>query len=194
MSDHLYEERRKTLLQYYKTYHCLPSYDTAKDLFGVKSKNSAFAYIQKFIDDGLIGKADDGRLIPTHRLYELRVLGTVQAGFPTATEEAEAETVSLDEFLVENPTSTFLLTVNGDSMVDAGILQGDMVLVDRSKSPRNNDIVIARVGTDWTMKYLVKRSNSSRFILRPANKLYRDIHPDDETQIAGVVTSVVRKY
>lgn len=194
MTKQLYEQRRRALLDYYRKHHALPSYDKAKDLFGVKSKNSAFRYIEKFIDDGLIGKGDDGRLIPTHRLYELRVLGTVQAGFPTATEEETADTMSLDDFLVENPTSTFLLTVNGDSMIDAGILQGDMVLVDRSKSPQNNDIVIARVGNDWTMKFLVKRGNNARFILRPANKAYRDIHPDDETQIAGVVTSVVRKY
>lgn len=189
----IYDQRRKLLLQYYKDHRCLPSYERLKEIFEVKSKNTTFRYIEKFIEDGLVQKSEDGRLVPTHKLYELRVLGTVQAGFPTDTEEEESETMSLDDFLVENPTSTFVLTVNGDSMIEAGILEGDRVLVDRSKAPRGNDIVIARVGNDWTMKYYIPMS-SSKFVLRPANHEYKDIHPDEETQIAGVVTSVVRKF
>jgi SOS regulatory protein LexA len=193
MTKALYEKRRGALLTYYKTYHTLPSYEKVRELFGVKSKNSAYRYVEKFIEDGLVAKADDGRLIPTHKLYELRVLGSVQAGFPTPAEEELADTMSLDDFLVENPASTFLLRVSGDSMIDAGIMEGDMVLVDRSKKPNNNDIVIAQVGNEWTMKYLIKKSQNT-LILRPANKAYKDIHPEEEVQIGGVVTSVIRKY
>ncbi|PIT86284.1 MAG: LexA family transcriptional repressor, partial [Candidatus Magasanikbacteria bacterium CG10_big_fil_rev_8_21_14_0_10_43_6] len=113
MNNQLYEKRRGTLVQYYKQHRCLPSYEKVKELFDVKSKNSAYKYVEKFIEDGLVAKADDGRLIPTHKLYELRVLGSVQAGFPTPAEEELADTMSLDEFLVENPAATFLLHVNG---------------------------------------------------------------------------------
>ena len=193
MTQQLYDDRRLALLAYYKKHQCLPSYDKTKDIFGLKSKNSAYRYVEKFIEDGLLGKADDGRLIPTHKLYELRVLGTVQAGFPTDVDEEDADTISLDNFLVQNPVTTYMLTVNGDSMIDAGILEGDMVIVDRSKKPQNNDIVVARVGSDWTMKYFIHRGHN-KFVLRPANKAYKDIHPEDETQIGGVVTSIIRRY
>jgi len=66
-------------------------------------------------------------------------------------------------------------------------------LVDRSKIPKDNDIVIAQVGNEWTLKYLIKRPNKT-IILRPANKEYKDIHPEEEVQIGGVVMSVIRKY
>lgn len=192
MTDPLYEKRKQLLMKYYQRNKQLPSYDELVELYRVKSKGSLHRYIQKFIEDGLVAKSDTGKLIPTTKMYGLRVLGSVQAGFPTPAEEDITDTMSLDDFLIANPQASYLLKVNGDSMIGAGIVEGDMVIVDRSRTPKSGDIVVANVDGDWTMKYYVKRSE--RVFLRAANKKYPDIHPQDELQVAGVVTSVIRKY
>jgi SOS regulatory protein LexA len=192
MTQSLFEQRKKDLVRYYRKFHRLPSYDELASLYGVGSKGSLYKYVEKFVDEGLVAKSEGGRLIPTTKLYGLRVLGTVQAGFPTTAEEEEIDTLSLDQFLIKHPESSYMLTVSGDSMVDAGIMPGDMVIVERGKQPRVGDIVIAEVDHDWTMKYFLKRGDE--VILRPANKKYADIRPRSELNVAGVVTSVVRKY
>lgn len=192
MSPTVYEQRKKKLLRYYRENHALPTYDELVDLFEVRSKGSIHKYVQKFIEDGLIGKSETGKLIPTSKLYGLRVLGSVQAGFPSPAEEELADTMSLDEYLIQNPSASYILQVSGDSMIDAGIVEGDMVIVDRSKTASSGDIVIANVDDDWTMKYYIKRGG--KIFLRAANKKYPDIHPEYELKIGGVVTSVIRKY
>jgi repressor LexA len=120
------------------------------------------------------------------------MLGTVEAGFPSPAEEELADNLSLDDLLIHNREATFLLKVSGDSMSNAGILPGDMVLVDKGEIPKSGDIVIAEVDGEWTMKYLRKRGEN--VILLPANPKYQPIKPKRELKIAGVVTAVVRKY
>lgn len=192
MTSNLYTTRKNALIKYYRENHQLPTYDELAELFNVKSKGSIHKYIQKFIDEGILNKSVSGKLIPTTKLYGLRVLGTVQAGFPTTAEQELSDTMSLDQFLIQNPEASYLLEVSGDSMIGAGIVEGDMVIVDRSRQPKNGDIIVASVDNDWTMKYYIKEG--SKIILRPANKRFTDIIPDQELQIAGVVTSVIRKY
>jgi repressor LexA len=77
-------------------------------------------------------------------------------------------------------------------MIEAGILPGDMVIVNKSQTPRSGDIVVAEVDNEWTMKYLKKRGND--VILVPANPRFKPIRPKSELKIGGVVTAVVRKY
>lgn len=192
MKKNLYEERKDLLIRYYKRHKQLPTYEELVDLFSVHSKGSLHKYVYKFIDDGLIARSDTGRLVPTTKLYGLRVLGSIQAGFPTAAEEENVDTLSLDEFLIKNPEDSYMLEVNGDSMIDAGIIEGDMVVVDRKRTPKLRDIVVAEVDGEWTMKYYLKKG--STVFLRAANKKYPDIHPKDELKIAGTVSSVIRKY
>lgn len=120
------------------------------------------------------------------------VLGLVEAGFPSPAEEELRDTLSLDEFLVHNPDASFLLKVSGDSMTGAGILPGDLVIVDRGQTGKSGDIVIAEVDGEWTMKYLKKSSDAVYLV--PANPRYKPVKPKHELKIAGVVTAVVRKY
>lgn len=192
MSKQLYEERKQKLLTYLRSFKEIPTYDEMVKLFGLKSKGSLHRYVQKFIEEGIVEKTATGKLIPTSKLYGLRVLGNVQAGFPSAAEEEVADTMSLDEWLIDNPEASYVLTVNGDSMIDAGIMQGDMVIVDRTKQPSTGDIVVAQVDKEWTMKYFIRRGPKT--FLRAANRRYPDIHPDQELKIGGVVSSVIRKY
>lgn len=193
MPQDVYQSRKQKLINYFQKFKQLPTYDEMVQLFNLKSKGSLHRYVQKFIEEGIVEKGITGKLMPTEKMYGLKVLGTVQAGFPTTAEEdAEAGTVSLDRWLIEHPEASYLLTVSGDSMIEAGIMQGDMVIVDRTRRPRTGDIVVAEVDHDWTMKYYIKRGE--RIILRPANRNYPDIHPQHDLRIAGVVSSVIRKY
>ncbi len=77
-------------------------------------------------------------------------------------------------------------------MSKAGILPGDMVVVDKTQTPKSGDIVIAEIDGQWTMKYLKKRGESVSLI--PANPKYKPIRPKKELKFGGVVTAVVRKY
>jgi SOS regulatory protein LexA len=192
MSSVLYNKRKNMLVRYYHQHKRLPTYDEMTSVFGVQSKGSLYKYVEKFIDDELVAKSDTGSLIPTAKLYGLRVLGSVQAGFPSPAEEELVDTMSLDEWLIENPDASYVLNVSGDSMLDAGIIEGDLVIVDRGKTPKSGDIVIAQIDHEWTMKYFINRGG--KIFLRAANKKYTDLHPTDELTIGGVVTSVIRKY
>jgi repressor LexA len=123
---------------------------------------------------------------------ELKFVGDITAGFPSPAEEELFENISLEEWLIRNPTSTFLVKVYGESMIEAGILPGDFVLVDRSLAPKNGDIVIAEVDGEWTMKYF--RKQRGEILLVPANPRYPPIKPTESLNIFGVVIGVVRKY
>ena len=92
------------------------------------------------------------------------------------TAEEMSDTMSLDEFIIENKEASYLLKVKSDSMKEAGILSGDLVLVERGRTPREGDIVIAEVEGEYTMKY------------------FKDIHPEDNLTIPAVVRAVIRKY
>ena len=122
------------------------------------------------------------------------MLGFVEAGFPTPAEEQLAETMNLDNYLIGNPEATFMLKVSGESMIDAGIHEGDLVLVERRTDAKDGDIVVAFIDGGYTVKYLRKRHG--KIWLDPANINFRPIVPreDDELQIMAVVKAVIRKY
>ncbi len=170
----------------------MPSYSEIAGILGFNSKSSVFKLIAKLEQNNYLLRDETGRLIPGQMKHSLRVLGTIEAGFPSPAEEELADTLSLDELLIKNPQATFLLKVSGDSMSEAGILPGDMVIIDRSLEPKGGDIVIAEVDGNWTMKYLDKQGDEVTLV--PANRKYKPIKPLRELKIAGVVTSVIRKY
>jgi repressor LexA len=183
----------KTLIKkFYQNNKRMPTYSEIMEMLCFKSKNAVFKLVKRLEAAGFLKKDGSGKLIP-ERLYEqTRVLGYIQAGFPTPAEEELVDTISLDEYLIKNKDATFILKVSGDSMVDAGILEGDMVIVDRSIAPKTGDIVIAEVDGEWTIKYLAK--SGQKTYLKPGNKKYSPIYPEDELKIAAVVKAVVRKY
>ena len=170
----------------------MPSFSEIGEMFRLSSKSSVHKVVGKLEAIGVVSKDRKGRLIPGSIKSPLRMLGTVEAGFPSPAEEELADTISLDDLLIQNREATFLLKVSGDSMSGAGILPGDMVIVDKGQTPKSGDIVIAEVDGAWTMKYLRKRGES--VTLLPANSKYQPIKPKNELKIAGVVTAVVRKY
>ena len=162
-------------------------------LFNVRSKNTASVMARRFVKAGVLLQTPTGRLVAPRRreAAPLRLLGSVAAGFPSPAEEALLDTLSLDEYLITRPEATFMLRVEGDSMIDAGILPGDTVLVERGRTPRNGDIVIACVDGAWTLKFFYKDATGVR--LEPANKKYTTIRPRQKLAVEGVVGSVIRK-
>ena len=170
----------------------MPSYTEIMSLVGFKSKNAVYKLINKLIDQGVIDKDSRGRLIPNRLVGEIPMLGLVEAGFPTMAEETILDTISIDEYLINDKDETYLLKVKGDSMIDAGIQEGDLVVAEKKSEPRDGDIVIAEVDGGWTMKYFRKKGN--QIFLEPANKNYKPIYPEHDLKVAAVVTGVVRKY
>ena len=171
----------------------MPSYTEIMELLGFKSKNAVFKLVQKLIDDEVVEKDSQGRLSPKNIYGSLAVLGVVEAGIPMHAEEEVLDRMSLDEFLVDNKEATYMLEVKGESMIDAGIHEGDYVLVERTSSAKLGDIVIAEVDGGWTMKYY-RRDKAGRIYLEPANESFKNIYPASSLNIVAKVKAVVRKY
>ncbi|MDP3900182.1 MAG: transcriptional repressor LexA [bacterium] len=192
MSQDTYNNYKKSFMRFYQRTRRLPSYAEMLLLFNFRSKNAVAKVVSKFIDEGLVSKDEGGRLIATPDIFGVRMLGSIQAGLPTDTEEERGDALSLDEYLINQREKTYLLEVNGDSMIDAGIQEGDLVIVEQGRVPKVGEIVVAEVDNEWTLKYYIKEKN--KVILRPANQNFSDIIPKQELKIGGVVTGVVRKY
>jgi repressor LexA len=181
-----------SIVAFFEKHHRLPSYQEIMKLTGFKSKNAVYRLIERLIAAELLIRDQAGKIVPGRRFLTVPLLGTVEAGWPSPAEEELVDTIGLEEWLIKNRESTFMLKVSGDSMIDAGIRPGDMLLVERGRTPKNGDVVVAEVDTQWTLKYFEKHGN--QVVLMPANKKYNPIIPKDELNIAAVVTAVIRKY
>ena len=182
----------KKLENFYSRANRMPSYSEMLSIFRLKSKNAVHKRISRLVEEGLVRKDDTGRLVPVMLGRPVRILGLIKAGFPSPAEEETVDLISIDEYLISNPQATYLLKVDGDSMIDSGIRPGDLVLVRRDLTPRHGDIVVASVDGEWTLKYF-ERCNG-KVLLRADNPKYPVIEPRQELIIAGVVTANVRKY
>jgi SOS regulatory protein LexA len=170
----------------------MPSYAEMIDLLGVKSKSVVNFWVNKLITAGIIEKDHKGHLTFAKSSVGLPLAGSIQAGFPSPEEEALCDVISMDEYLVTKPESSFLLRVSGDSMIGEGIREGDLVIVEKGREPKEGDVVIAEVDGEWTMKYF--RKQGKQIILEAANPKYPVIKPKQELKLGGIVSAVVRKY
>ena len=120
-------------------------------------------------------------------------LDSVSAGFPSPVTDYLENKLDLNEYLVRHPAATFIVKASGHSMVEAGILSGDLLIVDRSVTPKNDNIVIASVFGELTVKKL--RKKGSALFLVSANNEYPSIEVKEEMEcfIWGVVTYVIHK-
>jgi SOS regulatory protein LexA len=183
------EER---IISFFTTHKRMPSYAEAAKVFKVSSKDSAYRRIQKLIERGMLAKDKAGKLIPKNIQSGIKVLGLVEAGFATPAEENLLDTITLDDYVIKRKEASFMLRVKGDSMIDAGIHEGDMVIVERGIEAKPGQIVVAEIDGAWTMKYLRKKNGA--LYLEPANPKYKPIYPKHDLQIAAVVKAVVRRY
>lgn len=119
---------------------------------------------------------------------------SVRAGFPSPADDYIEDRLDLNEHLVAHPNATFYVRVSGESMILAGIQDGDTLVVDRSLEARNEDVVVATLNGEFTVKRLVYRKSQPWLI--PCNPVFSDIRltEDMDSVIWGVVTSVIHKF
>ena len=123
-----------------------------------------------------------------------RISGSVVAGFPSPAEQYQEPPLDLNELLVKRPAATFFVRVQGDSMIGAGIHDGDLLVVDRSLRPASGDVIIACVDGDFTVKTYRRDKQGVR--LEPANPDFPVIwiKPGQELDYFGKVTAFIHRF
>lgn len=124
---------------------------------------------------------------------EMYIHESITAWFWAPAEEAARERMNLESYIVEKPNSSVFVSVKGDSMQEAGIYPGDVVLVEKGAVVREGDIVIAEIDESYTLKYYKKDSTGNIF-LRPGNSKMQDMYPQEQLEIFWVVKTLIRKY
>lgn len=183
---------QRSIAAFFRENRRMPSFAEMVGLLDVKSKSVVNFWINKLIDAGILNKGEKGHLTFAKSTFAIPMAGSVRAGFPSPEEEALCDILSMDEYLITKPDASFLLQVNGDSMNGEGIMEGDLVIVERGRQPKIGDVVIAEVDGEWTMKYFKKQGG--QVYLEAANPKYPVIRPRTELRLGGVVTAVIRKY
>ena len=127
-------------------------------------------------------------------LWGLLLKSTVCAGFPSPAEDLGAQRIDLTTLLVTHTQATYFLKASGHSMVEAGIFDGDIMVVDKAIKPRHGHIVVAVVDGDFTVKRLYQRAG--RVKLRAANVTFPEIVPKEgqTIEVWGVVTATIKRF
>ena len=117
----------------------------------------------------------------------------ISAGFPSPADDFKEVRISLDKELVKNKESTFYARVSGDSMIEAGLDDGDLLVIDRSLSPENGKIAVCFIDGEFTVKRIKKEKN--KVYLMPENKKYKPLEIKEENQLImwGIVEYVIKK-
>jgi len=181
-----------SLQDYYARHRALPSYASIGGLLGLRSKSSVAALVARLKLAGFLESTPDRRLAPTRRFFERPLAESpVHAGLPNPVDDTPTDALTIDDYLIERPSQTVLVRVKGDSMQEAGILDGDLAVVEKRNTARRGEIVIAIVDNQFTLKRL--DTERGRFILRPENRAYPVIRPEGSLEIFGVMVGLVRK-
>ena len=128
---------------------------------------------------------------------DLLIAPEIKAGFPSPAEDYLHDSLDFNRDLIRHPEATFYGRVDGDSMVDAGICDGDIAVIDRSVEPQHNDVIVAYVNGEFTIKYLDLSHKEEGFIeLRPANQNFKPIRIDanDKFEVWGVVVWTIKNW
>ncbi len=179
---------------YYAENRRIPSFQRIAELMGFASKAAASKLMDRLAGAGFFERApDDEAWIPGERFFERPLAEmAVRAGAPDMIEGSQGQLFLVDRYLVRQPSRTVMVPVKGDSMIDAGIHDGDIVVVVRTKGARAGDFVIAIVDDEFTLKELALEKG--KFVLRPHNPAYPVIRPQGTLEIFGIVTGLVRRY
>ena len=188
-----FNEYLQKLKGYYFLHRTIPSFTRLTELFNVSSKRTVHSFFQQCLEWWYVIK-DDNQYIATNKLSGLPLFWAIPAGNPDEASDEKEDDIDISNLMINNPVSTVLLKAQWDSMIDAGILSWDMMVVDTKKSYHEGDIVIGVVDNDYTVKYLHQNKNKTRY-LKAANSIknYPDIYADNDLSIYGVVTGIVRK-
>ena len=128
--------------------------------------------------------------VTEHNLYVLN--SNVPAGFPSPAQDADSDTIDLNRELIHSPSSTFCARVSGDSMIDCGINDGDLLIIDKALTPHDGSIAVCYIDGDFTVKRISLRNDG--IYLMPANSKYQPIPISEESnfQVWGIVTHIIK--
>lgn len=184
-----------------------PTLEELREELGMGSKNAVLSHLDALVKKGYIersSKARDIRVVKrltreramnnnftNESILELPVIGTVAAGMPVLTEENIERFIYVPNYLVQSKQPCFALRVHGDSMMNAGIFDGDLVIVQSTQLAKNGDIVVALIGNEVTVKRLVV-SESQRY-LKAENPAFSDIVPNEPWALQGKVLALIRE-
>jgi repressor LexA len=203
--ENILTEKQEALLNFIEQYQMehggSPTLREMREYFGVSSDNSILKLLKALEEKGRIQKDEGHRGIKLlsnlkekleKSSFRLPLLGTIPAGNPVASEEHIDSWLSVGEDMVLSGKQSFLLRVTGNSMLNAGIHEGDIVIVCTDLEPRVGDIVAALVDGQSTIKtYMIR---DGKVILKAENPEYEDIYPENELCVQGVVTGLFRYY
>ncbi|MFH7043521.1 LexA family protein [Paucibacter sp. JuS9] len=181
----------QALQRYWKRHKAFPSMAKLCSVVGLSSSASVFGMVGRLTEAGYLQRVD-GRIAPGARFFARSVMGSVRAGVPQPITQEDVDALTLDDYLIDAPDRTTLHRVRGDSMKDANIVEGDMVVVEHNSPTKPGDIVLAVVDNELTVKTLALDENGQYF-LQAANPAYEPIRPATSLELLGVVVSVVRR-
>lgn len=181
------------LQNYYAHEHAFPSYDKLLPVLGLAARSAVKTVLERLAGHGYLERNRDGVWIPGRRFFERQLAQSgVRAGLPAEVADLGTQPFYLDEYLIESPAHTLVITVRGDSMTDAHIDEGDLAIVDTRRSASVGNIVVARVDGEFTLKELVIEKGHRA--LKAHNPAYPLIQPKGELDIVGVVVGLTRKF
>lgn len=189
----------KFISEYIGRHEYPPTYQEIADAFGIVSKHGVVRHLVALERKGYITRGDmlarsirivHPQYMPTSETLQVPLVGQVAAGYPILAEENIENYVMLPRTLVKSAGRYFALRVHGDSMIKAGILDGDMVVVQSTNTAQAGEIVVALIGDEVTVKRLVAQNNQK--YLKAENPGYPNIFPQSEWSIQGKVIGLIR--
>jgi repressor LexA len=196
-------DKQKLVLRFIEKYQMSfgrsPTLREMREHFQVSSDNSILKHLKALESKGFLEKDSRGISLLssvkeklTNDVVKVPVLGMIPAGGPVIAEENIENYLNVEKDMTKGKGDTFALRVTGESMIDAGIFEGDLVIASTGMEPANGDIVVALVDGSNTLKRLVKEGGKA--YLRAENKDYADIMPLEDLQVQGVVTGLLRTF
>jgi repressor LexA len=180
------------LQDYYAEHKVIPSYSVLATLWGISAKSWVSECVKRYEEAGYLDWTPDKQLKPGARFFERRLADQpVQAGLPNPAIADGYDLITIDDHLIRFPSKTCLVRVKGDSMIDKGILEGDLLIVEVQPNANIGDIVVAIVDNEFTVKELAREK--SGFVLKPANKAYPVLRPLKGFEIFGVMAGLARR-
>ncbi len=187
-------EKIGKLQDYFAQYKALPSFRYMSDMFKIKSTETISKLVSRMKEEQFLDTAPDNKLIPGKRFFERRKsFSTVQAGEFTNDYVEEFDFVSIDAMVIEKPSITELMDVEGPSMQDKKIFDGDTALIQVRKDAKVGEIVVAILENgEKTIKTLGKEGDE--YVLIPANKDFETLRPKNGFEVYGVLEWTFRKH
>lgn len=180
------------LQAHWKRHKAFPPMAKLTEVLRLASTGGVFKVLGRLTEAGYLERVD-GRIAPTKKFFERAVLGTVRAGLPQPADMHEGiEMMNLEDYLIDHPERSSFCRVKGDSMRDAGLAEGDFVVMEANTLPKAGDIVVAVVDSQLTVKYL-RADGAGQWFLEPANAAYEAIRPTTDLEVLGVVVSSFRR-